>query len=193
MAQAEYDGNVEKVKRSGVKIVKVLAEVTGVTDGWDCITKGDMGACAKTLLNVAPILLGGVAAKLLEKYGVPWKWKTAAQVLGELGEAGTALLQGFKDLLSARAVLQEATAVTEQVVAREVAVGAEAAVGEGGEALAVRAGEACPNSFTGDTRVLLADGSAKPIKDVAVEDVGRPWRCPGATRARSRCSGSGAL
>lgn len=38
------------------------------------------------------------------------------------------------------------------------------------ELLAGLARTLCPNSFSGDTRVLLADGGTKPIKDVTVGD-----------------------
>ncbi|MEQ0558838.1 RHS repeat-associated core domain-containing protein [Amycolatopsis sp. NEAU-NG30] len=66
----------------------------------------------------------------------------------------------------------EALAASEKLgrAARFVGVVDDAARGEDGLADLARTACAVPHSFTGDTRVLMADGTAKPISEIKVGD-----------------------
>ena len=82
-AQAEQKSNTDKAKEAAKELAKILADELGITDALDCITKGDMGACTETLINVLLSLIGGAVGKLGAKYGAPWKWKKAVQARQE--------------------------------------------------------------------------------------------------------------
>jgi hypothetical protein len=73
---------------------------------------------------------GGIAGKILAKYGSPRKWKKGAELVGNLKKLADRGITAIKDLL--------------------------------------KAGQC--NSFVPGTKVLLADGSSKPIEQLKLGD-----------------------
>lgn len=83
--------------------------------------------------------LGGIAGKMLAKYGAPWKLKKGYNLVKKLWRLGPKLMDAATDWWKSSKIAQK--------------------LGKG----------AC-NSFTPDTRVLMADGTSKAIKDVKIGD-----------------------
>ncbi|MGC4944422.1 polymorphic toxin-type HINT domain-containing protein [Kribbella sp. DT2] len=82
----------ETVKRVIRDLVKIVADELGVTDALDCFKNGDISSCVSTGITVLSSFAGGVAGKMLSKYGAPWKWKKAAELVGRIKElAGEAI------------------------------------------------------------------------------------------------------
>ncbi len=79
-------------------IVKIVADLTGVSAGISCL-QGNIGGCAETAVNVLLAAVGGAVGKIIEKYGAPWRWKAGARLAKRLwslmGDAIDAF-QGFK-------------------------------------------------------------------------------------------------
>ncbi|MQA93129.1 MAG: DUF4237 domain-containing protein [Streptosporangiales bacterium] len=86
-----------KVISAAKALVQIAADELGITDALDCFTKGDLGACGATALNVAASFVGGLAGKLLAKYGAPWKWKQGAALLKRIWNLGGDLVNGAKE------------------------------------------------------------------------------------------------
>ncbi|WP_418958849.1 polymorphic toxin-type HINT domain-containing protein [Streptomyces tritici] len=105
--KAEKDAG-DKAKEAAKELAKILAEELGITDALDCITKGDMGACTDTLINVLTSLVGGAVGKLAAKYGAPWKWKKAAELIKKLKKHGGDLYDGITDLIKNRKKVKDA-------------------------------------------------------------------------------------
>ncbi|MFC8591697.1 Hint domain-containing protein [Streptomyces atroolivaceus] len=101
-AQAAEKTSSDKALEAAKELAKILAEELGITDALDCITKGDMGACTETLINVLLSLIGGAVGKLAAKYGAPWKWKKAAELIKKLKKHGGDLYDGLKGLVKNR-------------------------------------------------------------------------------------------
>ena len=72
----------EAFKKAAIGLAQIVADELGITDAFNCFTKGDLGGCINTGITVITTLVGGFAGKLLLKYGAPWKWAKAA-ALGE--------------------------------------------------------------------------------------------------------------
>ncbi|MBO2446381.1 type IV secretion protein Rhs [Actinomadura barringtoniae] len=125
-------------------IAKIAADELGITAGLDCLTTGDLSSCGETALNVISSFAGGLAGKLVAKYGL--KWRKAARLVKSLYSATKEVVAGIKDWIKAR---------------RELKVAEEALESAGSCAL---------NSFTPNTRVLLANGKSKPISEVKPGD-----------------------
>ncbi|MFC7531498.1 polymorphic toxin-type HINT domain-containing protein [Actinoplanes sp. GCM10030250] len=137
---------VETAKKLG----KVLMDELGISAGLDCITKGEFGACAETAVNLLMSAIGGMAAKMVAKYAVRWgKGKALAKLLWKLGGD---LYDGMKGMFQAEKKLGRAQAMLGRVKSM------------------FRPGKCPDNSFTGNTPVLMADGTKKPIKAVRVGD-----------------------
>ena len=139
----------KKIQEAAIKIVKVIADELGITAGLDCIRNGDASACGETAVNILSSFAGGMAGKMLAKYGPPWKWRKAAalsrKLFGLVDEATDALRgwhKASKELDEARTGLRKAT----------------------------EAASCSANSFTAETPVLLADGTERPIEQVKVGD-----------------------
>ncbi|MEV6601717.1 polymorphic toxin-type HINT domain-containing protein [Actinoplanes sp. NPDC051346] len=80
---------------------KIVADELGITDALDCFTKGDMGGCVSTAVNVLSSVVGGAIGKLAVRYGAPWKWeKFAALVSRTKGLLGK-LVDGVKRFFKA--------------------------------------------------------------------------------------------
>ncbi|MCI3269685.1 polymorphic toxin-type HINT domain-containing protein [Streptomyces cylindrosporus] len=156
-AQSQQSSAKKRISSAGKELVKIVRDILGVDAALDCISTGDVGSCGETLLNIAGSFAGGLAGKIMAKYGVPWKWakgvKLAKRVVGLVGD----LIGGVKDLLKANKALSKAKD------------GLAAARSKAAEALKKLRKTEC-HSFLPGTKVLLADGSTKPIEDVELGD-----------------------
>ncbi|MFF4805444.1 RHS repeat-associated core domain-containing protein [Streptomyces sp. NPDC001351] len=138
-----------KKQASGFKhrLLSLVADVIGLTDAYNCFTKGDVMGCVNTALTAVP---WGKVFKAI-KVGIE-----AFKVWRALDRAYTAV----KDA-------EEAVKVADDALAAErMALDAAKTEGAGAEAV-----EACAvHSFVPDTGVQLADGASKPISKVKVGD-----------------------
>ncbi|MFI1675672.1 polymorphic toxin-type HINT domain-containing protein [Streptomyces sp. NPDC020607] len=121
---------------------KILADELGITDALDCFTTGALGACGATAANIVTSLVGGgPVGKLVAKY---WNRLDKAYALGKRIVSLSKQLWGtFKDWRKSN----KAAAAAESCLTGKAA-----------------------NSFTGRTRVLMADGKTKAIEDVDIGD-----------------------
>ncbi|MEU5596466.1 polymorphic toxin-type HINT domain-containing protein [Streptomyces sp. NPDC020298] len=149
-AQAKADQAREKedaAKQRAMAIAKELASIAadelGITDALDCFTTGSLGSCGNTALNVVSSFLGGgPLAKLAKKYFL--RWDKAGALAKRIYHLGDDLLDSFNGWRKSR---KEANRL--EKLAKECKTA---------------------NSFTPDTKVLMADGTAKKIKDVDIGD-----------------------
>ncbi|GAA0422179.1 hypothetical protein GCM10010160_57490 [Acrocarpospora corrugata] len=125
---------------------KTLSDELGLTDAFDCVTKGDLGACGDTALNILGSLLGGVAARMLARYGLPWKWKEAADLARKIGGLIAEGIGHIKNWLNSFEMVKKARAK----VASLKKIGC--------------------SSFVPGTQVLMADGTHKPIEEIKIGD-----------------------
>ncbi|MER5599577.1 RHS repeat-associated core domain-containing protein [Streptomyces sp. NPDC002265] len=142
-SRAKEDAAKQRAIAIAKELGKIIADELGITDALDCFTTGNIGSCGNTALNVVSSLVsGGPLGRLAAKYG--WRVDKALAVGKRIVGLGKKLWSDFKGWRKARKAAKEA------------------------EKLA----KACkvPNSFTPDTRVLMADGTTKAIKDVDIGD-----------------------
>ncbi|MGY3201658.1 polymorphic toxin-type HINT domain-containing protein [Streptomyces sp. TE5632] len=162
-AKAQQTQAKQRIKTAGKALVKIVRDILGVDAALDCISSGDVGACGETLLNIAGSFAGGLAGKILAKYGTPWNWakgaKLAKRVTGLLGD----LIGGVKDLYKANKSL--AKAMDKLADARKKV---EAALKKGGGDDGCLKGK--KHSFLPGTKVLLANGKKKPIEQIKLGD-----------------------
>ncbi|MFF8844448.1 polymorphic toxin-type HINT domain-containing protein [Streptomyces sp. NPDC015127] len=162
-AQGQQSAAKQRIKSAGKALVKIVRDILGVDAALDCVSSGDMGACGETLLNIAGSFAGGLAGKILAKYGAPWNWakgaKLAKRVVGLVGD----LIGGVKDLWKANKAVDKAKDGLSKAKDALAAAKKKAA-----EALKKKKSEC--HSFLPGTKVLLADGTTKPIEDVALGD-----------------------
>ncbi|MEU4652764.1 LamG-like jellyroll fold domain-containing protein [Streptomyces sp. NPDC023723] len=124
--------------RDGLKAgLEIAAEASGFNDFKDCLTKGDMEACAWAAATVAGALAGGAGAGVVRAAKAGRMAAKAAKYGDKIAEAADKL----------------DTAVEYTSCAVDVAGVAASA-----------------NSFVEGTKVVMADGSRKPIEDVDVGD-----------------------
>ncbi|MBT2398755.1 polymorphic toxin-type HINT domain-containing protein [Streptomyces sp. ISL-100] len=154
-AQGESDAarrRAEAAKQRAIAAAKELADIAmrelGITDALDCLTTGSLGACGSTIVNVATSFVGGLAGKLAVKYGFSLKWQKgidlAKSVWGLLKKITNGFYSWYKNKKKAERL--------------------DDAAGE-----AADAADSC-NSFLPATKILMADGTAKSIKDVDIGD-----------------------
>jgi RHS repeat-associated protein len=152
----------QRIKAAGKALVQIARDLLGVDAALDCVSSGDIGACGETLLNIAGSFAGGIAGKILAKYGAPWNWakgaKLAKRVVGLVGD----LIGGVKDLWKANKAVSKAQDGLAK--ARDALAAAKA------KAAAILRKGKC-HSFLPGTKVLLSDGTTKPIEDVALGDM----------------------
>jgi RHS repeat-associated protein len=145
ISEADYAkalADAAKTKWDVIKEVawEVIKDLSGWNDIVDCFTKGDILACGGLILNLVPI-----------------------SKVGKILEAGYKAVQAVKAfdkaITKARALLGKVSLLKQE--AEKVVT--ETAQGVGG---------GCPtnHSFVASTRVLMADGSAKPIVEVDIGD-----------------------
>ncbi|MGW2557661.1 polymorphic toxin-type HINT domain-containing protein [Streptomyces sp. NPDC001514] len=158
-AQAAEKSDSEKAKEAAKELGKILAEELGITDALKCITEGDMGACTQTLINVLLSLIGGAVGKLAAKYGAPWKWKKAYELIKKLKKHGGDLYDGLKGLLKNRKRVKDAEKALED---------AKKKYDPEKQKKPDKKPTTCPvrHSFLPGTPVLLADGRRAAIETV---------------------------
>ncbi|GGJ79792.1 hypothetical protein GCM10010123_06980 [Pilimelia anulata] len=134
----------------GKHLGKILAKELGITDALDCVTKGDIGACVATGINIITSAIGGAIGKLVVKYGL--RWKALAQVVKTVKNLGAQLIDLVGEFFQTRKALRAAEASFERYTK----------LTDGGSCVS--------NSFVPGTLVLMADGSKKPIEKVKTGD-----------------------
>ncbi|MGW7642682.1 RHS repeat-associated core domain-containing protein, partial [Streptomyces bobili] len=162
-AQGQQSAAKQRIKSAGKALLKIARDELGIDAALDCISSGDVGACGETLLNIAGSFAGGLAGKLLVKYGAPWNWakgaKLAKRVTGLVGD----LIGGTKSLLKANKAVGKAQAGLAKAEDKLKDARKKAA-----EARKKKKTEC--HSFLPGTKVLLANGKTKPIEKVALGD-----------------------
>ena len=158
----------DKAKDAAKELAKILAEELGIKDAFDCITKGDMGACTETLINILTSLIGGAVGKLAAKYGAPWKWKKAVELIKKIKKHGGDLYDGIKDLIKNRKKVKEAQQKLDDAKKKVDAEKKD----KPDEKKPDDKPTTCPvrHSFLPGTPVLLSDGRRAAIEDVQVGD-----------------------
>ncbi|MGW6746257.1 polymorphic toxin-type HINT domain-containing protein [Streptomyces sp. NPDC055025] len=141
-ARAKADAAKIRAQAAAKELAGILADELGLTDALDCFTTGSLGACGATFLNVASSFLGGILGKLAAKYGMPWKWKKAVALGKRIAGLVDKLIKNFSSWLK---------------------------FDKKAEKLAGAVDDGC-NSFTPETKVLMADGTTKTIKDIDIGD-----------------------
>ncbi|MEU0274549.1 RHS repeat-associated core domain-containing protein [Streptomyces sp. NPDC006307] len=168
-AEGQRSAANQKIRSAGVELVKIIRDELGVDAAFDCVSTGDLGACGETVLNIAGSFAGGLAGKLLAKYGVPWKWddgyRLAKRVAGLVGD----LVGGIKDLWDANKAIDKARDGLAQAKDALAAAKKTAAAALKKRKQSEPEPEQC-HSFLPGTQVLLADGTTKPIEDVELGD-----------------------
>ncbi|MFF4244253.1 Hint domain-containing protein [Streptomyces sp. NPDC001822] len=159
----------DKALEAAKELARILAEELGITDALDCITKGDMGACTETLINVLLSLVGGAVGKLAAKYGAPWKWKKAAKLIQALKKHGGDLYDGLKNLVKNRKKVKDAE---KKLADARKKLDAEKKDPPEKDGKPDDKPTSCPvsHSFPPGTPVLVADGRRVPIQSVRAGD-----------------------
>ncbi|MFG2334635.1 polymorphic toxin-type HINT domain-containing protein [Streptomyces sp. NPDC048604] len=170
--KAEKDAG-DKAKEAAKELAKILAEELGIKDAFDCITKGDMGACTETLINILTSLIGGAIGKLAAKYGAPWKWKKAAELIKKLKKHGGDLYDGIKDLIKNRNKVKDAQKKLDDAKKKlDQEKKDKPDEDKPDEDKPDDKPTTCParHSFLPGTRVLVAGGLSVPIESVRLGD-----------------------
>ncbi|WP_254712250.1 polymorphic toxin-type HINT domain-containing protein [Streptomyces sp. TRM64462] len=166
-AVAGAQGQQTRAKQRIVKAAKVLIEIVkdelGINAAFDCVSSGDMGACGETILNIAGSFAGGIAGKLLAKYGLPWNWKKGYELGKRVVGLVDDLIGGALDYFKAGKALDAAKSALAKAQDKLAAARKKAAEARR------NAGDGC-HSFLPGTLVLLADGTTKPIEEVELGD-----------------------
>ncbi|WNI22768.1 polymorphic toxin-type HINT domain-containing protein [Streptomyces sp. ITFR-16] len=170
-AQKDEKSNGDKALDAAKELAKILADELGITDALDCITKGDMGACTETLINVLLSLIGGAVGKLAAKYGAPWKWKKAYKLIQALKKHGGDLYDGLKGLVKSRKKVKGAEKALED--AGKKLDGEKKPPSKKDDKPDEKKPTTCPakHSFLAGTPVLLADGRTLAIEAVRPGDL----------------------
>ncbi|MEU8702627.1 Hint domain-containing protein [Streptomyces sp. NPDC048680] len=183
-AKKDEKSNGDKALEAAKELAKILADELGITDALDCITKGDMGACTETLINVLLSLIGGAVGKLGAKYGAPWKWKKAYKLIKSLKKHGGDLYDGLKGLIKSRKKVKDAEKALEKA-GKKVDGEKKAPPKKDKPEEKKPPNCAVKHSFLPGTPVLLADGRRIAIEEVRVGDrVEATDPYSGLTRAR---------
>ncbi|MGW2643020.1 RHS repeat-associated core domain-containing protein [Streptomyces sp. NPDC001348] len=150
-ATADATAAAAKKQASGLKhrLLNLVADVIGVTDAYNCFTKGDVMGCINTALTAVP---WGKIFKAV-KVGVE-----AFKIWRSLDRAYTAV----KDA-------EEAAKLAEDAVKAEHAI-EEARAAEKSGAEGAEEATCAVHSFVPSTAVRLSDGSSKPISKVKAGD-----------------------
>ncbi|GAA1738342.1 RHS repeat-associated core domain-containing protein [Nonomuraea bangladeshensis] len=149
-AQTEVERQLQALLKAVLAIAKIAADELGITAGIKCFTSGDLGACGETALNILGSLAGGLAGKLAAKYALPWKWKKAYELGKAIWKHAGDAIAAFKNWLAAKDKLKLAEKARENATRIFCA--------------------AAKNSFAPGTKVVLADGTSKPIEEIRVGD-----------------------
>ncbi|MFC5005353.1 polymorphic toxin-type HINT domain-containing protein [Dactylosporangium cerinum] len=137
---------------------KVVLDELGITAGFNCIANLDMGACAETLMNALPALIGAFAAKIGLKYLI--RFKQGIKLVNKIWDLANKIIDGVKGWMKGSKALKALEAAADVADAASTAADIAGTVaGCGG------------NSFQAGTLVLLADGTTRPIETLEVGDV----------------------
>ncbi|MGW0580823.1 polymorphic toxin-type HINT domain-containing protein [Streptomyces sp. NPDC002920] len=173
-AQGQQSAAKQRIKSAGKALVKIARDILGVDAALDCISTGDVGSCGETLLNIAGSFAGGLAGKILAKYGAPWNWakglKLAKRVTGLVGD----LIGGAKDLWNASKAVGKARAGLAKAADKLADAKKKAAAARKKKGAEDDIGGSCPaegkHSFLPGTKVLLKGGKTKSIEQVKLGD-----------------------
>nr|WSZ98132.1 HINT domain-containing protein [Streptomyces sp. NBC_00857] len=168
-AQAAEKSDSDKAKEAAKELARILADELGITDALDCVTKGDMGACTETLINVLLSLVGGAVGKLAAKYGAPWKWKKAVELVKALKKHGGDLYDGLTGLVKNRKRVGDAEDRLADAK-RKLDADTRGKPKDGDKGDGKNKPANCPvrHSFPPGTPVLLADGRRMAIDRIPV-------------------------
>lgn len=136
--------NVEQSRAvlAAKELGKIIQDELGITDALDCFSTGSLGSCGATILNVVTSAIGAKIGQLAKKY--VWHWKK-----------GIALAKRVWGLLSQL----------------KSSYGKWRSLDKKADKLEDAAEKSCAaNSFTPGTKVLMADGTTKSIRDVDIGD-----------------------
>ncbi|MEV6247189.1 RHS repeat-associated core domain-containing protein [Streptomyces sp. NPDC051742] len=140
----------EEIKQ---EIVNIIGDLIGYNDARDCFTKGDVWACISTGLNLVP---WGKAVKALQAGYKGWKaWGRLSEAWGNVRAAKKASEAADEAVAAERQAAKLADDAAEAKASDDALDGISCAT---------------DNSFTPGTPVLMADGTTKPIEDVANGD-----------------------
>jgi hypothetical protein len=123
--------------------LNVLADVSGYNDLKNCVTKGDLEACAWTAVTIVGYVAGGAP-------GAEIRALRAGSLAARHGDEAIDLVRAGSKLANGADDLKDTSKLSDSVDAASC-LGAA-------------------NSFTGDTQVRMADGSTKPISEVKAGD-----------------------
>ncbi|WP_406499494.1 polymorphic toxin-type HINT domain-containing protein [Streptomyces sp. NBC_00846] len=140
-AKSKASDGKRRVINTAKVLTKIAADELGITDAFDCFTTGNLSACGATAVNIISSAVGGILGKIVKKYGLPWQWKKGAALAARLVKLSKKLISGIRDWYSNSKL-----------------------------ARALSKCETASNSFTPGTRVLMADGTTKPIEEVRIGD-----------------------
>ncbi|WP_159028528.1 RHS repeat-associated core domain-containing protein, partial [Kitasatospora sp. MY 5-36] len=170
--------NDSKRKRDELvhKVVDIVGDLIGFNDARDCFTKGDVMACIGTALNVVPwgkiakAVKAGIQAfkiyKEIEKvYSAIRSGERAAR------EAEAAYVGATTAAAEARAAEKAAARAAEEKAAKESAPDTPGTDSKIAAKQEESVGGSCLNSFPTGTRVLMGDGTLKPIEEIQEGDV----------------------
>ncbi|MET7655052.1 polymorphic toxin-type HINT domain-containing protein [Streptomyces sp. NPDC005486] len=166
-AQSQQSSAKQRIKSAGKALIKIARDILGVDAALDCISSGDVGACGETLLNIAGSFAGGLAGKIMAKYGAPWKWAKGLKLVKRVAGLVKDLIGGAKGLFKANKALGKAKMGLAKATEKLAEARKKAAA-----ALKKRGNDSCPSphSFVPGTKVLLANGKTKPIEQVKLGD-----------------------
>ncbi|WP_251057348.1 RHS repeat-associated core domain-containing protein [Streptomyces sp. ISL-94] len=151
-AEGEHNHTKTKIKNAVKQITKILMDELGVTAALDCFSSGDLGACGETALNIASSFAGGIAGKVLKKYGWPTQWEKAGALIKKLGGLALDLVSGVKAWFKTSEKVAKAKGALQSAKAR------------------LKKSCEVKHSFLPGTQVLMADGTTKNIEDVQLGD-----------------------
>ncbi|MFD5637799.1 RHS repeat-associated core domain-containing protein [Streptomyces sp. NPDC127077] len=164
-AESQQSSAKKRITSAGKILIKIARDILGVDAALDCISSGDLGACGETLLNIAGSFAGGLAGKIMAKYGAPWKWAKGLKLVKRVTGLVKDLIGGAKAYFKAGKTLGKArmglAKATEKLAEARAKVAA-----------ALKRGKTCknPHSFLPGTKVLLANGKTRPIEKIRLGD-----------------------
>ncbi|MGK5498892.1 polymorphic toxin-type HINT domain-containing protein [Streptomyces sp. URMC 125] len=160
-AQQNYNASKQRTVHAAKALVEIAKDILGVNAAMDCFSSGDLAACGETALNVAGSFVGGLAGKILAKYGMPWNWAKGAKLAKRVWGLLEDLVGGIKGMWSASHSLNKEK--QRLAKAKSALAAAKAKVKNFFKK------KKC-HSFLPGTAVLLSDGTSKPIEDVELGD-----------------------
>ncbi|MCP9945856.1 hypothetical protein LUX12_15345 [Streptomyces somaliensis] len=165
-AETHQSHTKRQIKKTVKALVKIVKDELGINAAFDCVSSGDMAACGETLLNIAGSFAGGMAGKLLAKYGMPWNLKKGYELGKKVVGLVDDLIDGVAGYFKAGKTLEAAQGALSKAQDKLAAARKKATTTR------QRGGETCEvnHSFLPGTPVLLDGGTSKPIEEVELGD-----------------------